>query len=533
MRKAKERSSTKKLRKKSRKKEKEKKDAKKKVREQQDTSKKNKKSSGGVENNSKKSELGITVSKTKNFGEWYAQVIQKAGLIEYSPVSGCMVIRPYAYSIWETVQEFLGKEIKRMGVENAYFPLFIPESLLRKEQEHVKGFNPEVAWVTQHGNTAFEEKLAIRPTSETIMYDSYRKWIRSYKDLPLRLNQWCNIVRWEFKHPVPFLRTREFLWQEGHTAFATRREAEKEVIDILNLYARVYEELYAIPVLKGRKTESEKFAGAVYTDSVEILMPNGKAIQGATSHFLGQNFSKAFDISFLDKQGNKQYVYQNSWGFSTRSIGIMIAVHGDDKGLVIPPRIAPIHIVIIPIIFSNKPTVNEKIMRLAKSIKKELKTLRVELDDRADYSPGFKFNYWELRGVPLRIEIGPKDLEKKQVVLVRRDTGVKEAVPIDSLVVKVIKTLGEIQDNLYNKAKQFLEKSIVKVKSRTEFRKAMKNGKTVLAPWCNSAECESDVKDKTGAKSLNIPFNQPGVKGKCFWGCGRKAEKMVYFAKSY
>jgi len=486
-----------------------------------------------AENNANKSELGITIKKDDDFSEWYTQVIQKAELIEYSPVSGCMVIRPYAYSIWEAVQEFMDKEIKKMGIQNAYFPLFIPESLLRKEQEHVEGFTPEVAWVTEHGTSKFEERLAIRPTSETIMYASYRKWIRSYKDLPLRLNQWCNVVRWEFKHPVPFLRTREFLWQEGHTAFANKEEAEKEVLEILNLYTRVFEELYAIPVLRGRKTDSEKFAGAVYTDSVEVLMPNGKAIQGGTSHFLGQNFSKAFDISFLDKKGKKQFVYQNSWGLSTRTIGIMIAVHGDDKGLVLPPRIAPIHIIIVPILFSNKPTINKKIIELSKKIKKELKTLRVELDNRPDYSPGFKFNYWELKGVPLRIEIGPKDIKKQQVVLVRRDTGIKEALPVKELVVRTIKILADIQDNLYNKAKKFLDKSIVKVNSMNEFKKVINKGKIAFTPWCNSEECEADIRDKTGAKSLNIPFKQPVIKGKCFCGCGRKAEKMVYFARSY
>lgn len=485
------------------------------------------------DNNSKKTELGITIKKEDNFSDWYTQVIQKAELTEYTSVSGCMVLRPYAYSIWEEVQDFFNKEIKKMGIQNAYFPLLIPESLLKKEQEHVEGFTPEVAWVTMHGNTKFEERLAIRPTSETIMYESYKKWIRSYKDLPLKLNQWCNIVRWEFKHPVPFLRSREFLWQEGHTAFATRKEAEKEVSDILNLYARVFEELYAVRVLKGRKSETEKFAGAVYTDSVEMFMPHGKAIQGGTSHYLGQNFSKAFDITFLDKKGEKQFAHQNSWGLSTRSIGIMIALHGDDKGLVLPPRIAPIHIAIVPIVFSNKPTVNEKIMKVANEIKKELKNFKVDLDDRPDYSPGFKFNYWELRGVPLRIEIGPKDLEKNQVVFVRRDTGVKEAVKIEQLAVRAIKILADIQDNLYNKAKKFLEKSIVKVKTMAEFKKAINQGKIAFAPWCNCKECEDDIKDKTGAKSLNIPFKQPSMKGKCFCGCGKKADKWVYFARSY
>src|SRR4030042_4046920 len=479
------------------------------------------------------SQLGITVKKDQDFSEWYTQVIQKAELIEYGPVSGCMVIRPYAYAMWEATQSFLDKEFKKTGVQNAYFPLLIPESLLKKEQEHVKGFNPEVAWVTEHGATKFEERLAIRPTSETIMYDSYTKWIRSYKDLPLKINQWCNIVRWEFKHPVPFLRTREFLWQEGHTAFATREEAEQEKMDILKIYAKAYEELYAIPVLKGRKSDTEKFAGAVYSNSIEIFMPNGKAIQGCTTHLLGQNFAKAFDISFLDKEGKKQFVWQNSWGFTTRSIGIMVAMHGDDKGLVLPPRIAPVQIVIVPILFSNKPTINEKILELANSIKKELKTFRVELDDRQEYSPGFKFNYWELKGVPLRIELGPKDLEKEHVVFVRRDTGIKENVPVKEIIVKTIKVLADIQDSMYNKAKKFLEESIVKTGSMHELKKAIESGKIAFAPWCGSAQCEAKVKDETGAKSINIPFEEQKVSENCACGCGNKATTRIYFAKSY
>lgn len=483
--------------------------------------------------NEEKSSLGITVSKADDFSEWYTQVIQKAELAEYSPVSGCMVIRPYAYSIWETVQSFFDKEIKKLGIQNAYFPLLIPESLLRKEQEHVEGFTPEVAWVTAHGDTQFEERLAIRPTSETIMYDSYRKWIRSYRDLPLRLNQWCSVVRWEFKHPVPFLRTREFLWQEGHTVFATRQEAEKETMDILDLYARVFEELYAVPVIKGRKSDKEKFAGAVYTNSIETFMPNSKAVQGGTTHLLGQNFAKAFDITFLDKEGKRQYAWQNSWGFSTRSIGVMIAMHGDDKGLILPPRIAPIQVVIVPILFSNKPTLNEKIIDVANNIVKELKTLRVELDDREEYSPGYKFNYWELKGVPLRIEVGPKDVEKGQIILVRRDNGIKESCPISEVTIRVIKILADIQDELYNKAKKFLEEHITMANTMGEVKKAIEAGNMAFAPWCGEHECEAKVKEETGAKSLNIPFNQQGVSGNCFCGCGRKAKVMVYFAKSY
>jgi prolyl-tRNA synthetase len=483
--------------------------------------------------NNSKSELGITVKKEFDFSEWYPQVILKAEMIEYGPVSGCMVIRPYAYSIWEVVQSFLDREFKRSGVQNAYFPLLIPESLFKKEQEHVEGFTPEVAWVTEHGDTKFEERLAIRPTSETIMYDSYKKWIRSYRDLPLRLNQWCSVVRWEFKHPVPFLRTREFLWQEGHTVFATKEEAMAETIEILDIYARAYEELYAIPVLKGRKSETEKFAGAVYTNSLEIFMPNGRAIQGCTTHLLGQNFAKAFDITFLDKEGKNQYAWQNSWGYSTRSIGIMTAIHGDDKGLVVPPRVAPIHIVIVPILFSNKPTANEKILDVAEKIRKELKTFRVKLDDREEYSPGFKFNYWELKGVPLRIEIGPKDLEKNHVVFVRRDTGVKENVKIEEVNLKAIKMLADIQDNLYNKAKKFLDSSIIKADSLADVKRIVDDGKIALVNWCENDECEAKVKNETGAKSLNMPFKQPEIKGNCFCGCGRKAEKIIYFARSY
>lgn len=486
--------------------------------------------------NSEKSELGITAKKADDFSEWYTQVIRKAELIEYGPVSGCMVIRPYAYSIWEAAQSFLDKEFKKMGVQNAYFPLLIPESLLKKEQEHVEGFTPEVAWVTEHGDTKFEERLAIRPTSETIMYDSYTKWIRSYKDLPLRINQWCNIVRWEFKHPVPFLRTREFLWQEGHTVFATKEEADAEVSDILNLYARAFEELYAVPVLKGKKTDSEKFAGADYTVTVEALMPTGKGVQAASAHLLGQNFSKPFNISFLDKDGERKFGWQNSWGFTTRSIGVMISVHGDDKGLIIPPRIAPTQIVIVPIVFSNKPAMNETVMKLCEQIRGELvhNNFRVILDKEDGSSPGYKFNYWEMKGVPLRIEIGPKDVEKGSVVFVRRDNGLKESVPASDVGVRAIKILADVQDSLFERASKYLHDHIVKTISLAEIKKAVETGNIALSPWCGEHACESKVKELTGAKSLNMPLDQAscGHKGECF-SCGKKAEHWVYFAKSY
>ena len=478
-----------------------------------------------------KVDIGITVKKSEDFSEWYTQVIQKAGLIEYSSVSGCMIIRPWAYAIWEKIQEFFNKEIKKRGVKNAYFPLFIPETLLKKEAAHVEGFSPEVAWVTHAGDSKLAERLAVRPTSETIMYEAYSKWVRSYRDLPLRLNQWCNVVRWEFKNPVPFLRTREFLWQEGHTAFASQKEAEDEVYDILDLYKQVFEELYAVPVMKGRKSEKEKFAGALFTTSVEAFLPNGKAIQGATSHCLGQNFAKVFDIKFLDDNKQNQYVWQNSWGLSTRTIGIMILMHGDDKGLVLPPKIAPLQAVIVPIFYKEK----DKVLDEAKKIRDLLSTeFDVELDGREEYTPGWKFNEWEMKGVPVRIEIGPKDIEKSQVVVVRRDTGVKSFVPLSELKTVIAKTLEDIQSNLFNNAKKLLDSNTVETKDWAEFIRAVKDKKLVYSPWCGETACEECIKDKTdGAKSLNIPFNLPKKITETCPQCGKPAKVWCYFGKSY
>ncbi|MBN2141777.1 proline--tRNA ligase [Candidatus Woesearchaeota archaeon] len=478
--------------------------------------------------------MGITVKKADDFSEWYTQVIKKADLIDYGIVSGCMVIKPYGYAIWERIQAFLDSEFKKLGVKNAYFPMLIPESLLKKEQEHVEGFTPEVAWVTHAGESKLDERLAIRPTSETIMYDSYAKWIRSHRDLPLKINQWCNIIRWEFKHPMPFLRTREFLWQEGHTVFASRKEAEEEVLDILDLYARAFEEMYAVPVLKGTKSETEKFAGAVYTTSVETFMPNGKAIQGATSHFLGQNFSKAFDISFINQDEKRDFGWQNSWGFTTRSVGIMIAMHGDDKGLVLPPRIAPTQVVVVPILFSKNPEASEKVLSLARDVYSDLQKagIRVELDDDAEKSPGFKFNSWELKGVPLRIEIGPKDVEKESVVFARRDTGTKESVPVTKAPAKVGELLGAIQKALFEKAKRFLQSKVVEAKDMYAVEKVIKDGGIALCSWCGSLECEEKAKDATGAKSLNIPFDKHAPKDPCF-ACKKESKHRIHFAKSY
>ena len=476
-------------------------------------------------------QLGITVKKGENFSEWYTQVIQRGELIEYTPVSGCIVYRPRSYFMWEKFQDWFNKQIKKRGVHNAYFPLLIPESLFKKEAEHVEGFTPEVAWVTMGGNSKLSERLAVRPTSETIMCDSFKKWVRSHRDLPLKVNQWCNVVRWEFKHPMPFIRGREYLWQEGHTLFATKEEAEKETYDILDVYEQAYKELFAIPVIKGRKSESEKFAGALYTLGVEAFVPSGKNAQAATTHCLGQHFTKAFDINFLDQEGEKKYPYHNSWGFSTRSIGICIMMHSDDNGLVLPPRVAPTQVVIVPI-FTEKT--QAQVLKKAQKVKNSLKKFLTELDDRPEYTPGWKFNEWELKGVPVRIELGPKDLAKKQAIVVRRDTGKKEAVKIKDLPKTVENLLEQIQEDLYKKAKKFLDESIIDAKNWTEFIKAIKVKKLARAPWCETKDCEDWIKDKSGgAKCITIPFDQPkNIKAKCIH-CGKPAKVIAYFGRSY
>lgn len=478
----------------------------------------------------KKETVGITSTKDDGFSEWYTQVLQKADMIEYTDVSGCYILKPRAYAIWEKIQEFFNAEIKKRGVKNAYFPLLIPEHLLTKEKEHVEGFSPEVAWVTHSGDSELAERLAIRPTSETIMYPAYSKWIRSHNDLPLKLNQWCNVVRWEFKTPVPLLRSREFLWQEGHTVFATKKEAEAEVYDILHLYKRVFEELLAIPVFEGVKSEKEKFAGADFTTSIETFAPTGKAIQCGTSHHLGQNFAKAFDISFTDEKGQKQFAWQNSWGISTRGIGIMIMIHSDDKGLIVPPRVAPTHVVIVPIIFEDS---KKEVLAKCKEIAEELNSFEVEVDTRENYTPGWKFNDWEMKGVPLRMELGPKDLAKKQVVLVRRDTGEKAFVPMADVKKKVAELLDKIQDGLFNKAKKFIEASTVDAADFSKFKEAVESKKMVKAKWCGEEECEEMIKyESGGAKSLNILLDQPKISGKCV-RCGKPAKCVALFAKSY
>ncbi len=485
-----------------------------------------------MEHNEQKEEIGLTVKKSEDFNEWYNQVVLKADLIDYSSVSGCMVFKPNSYAIWENIQKVFDDKIKKTGHKNCYFPMFIPESLLKKEAEHVEGFSPEVAWVTKAGDTELNERLAIRPTSETVMYESYSKWIRSWRDLPLLLNQWNSVVRWEFKHAKPFLRTREFLWQEGHTAHATKEGAEKEVMQQLFEYVDLIENYMAIPVIAGKKTDKEKFAGADYTTTVEAFMPDGKALQMGTSHLLGQNFAKVFGIKFLDKDEQEKYAWQTSWGLSTRTIGAMIMTHGDDKGLVIPPRLAPTQVVVVPIIFKeNKDLILAKAKDIIKRLK--LKNYSVELDDRDSYTPGWKFNEWELKGVPLRIEIGPKDLEEDQLIIVRRDTNEKITIKTKDLEKKIDETLNDIQENLLKKAKEYLKSSIVEAKNFDDFVKVIKNKRMAKALFCGETECEDWIKDKTeGATCRCIPFEQKSAKGKCVQ-CGKEAKFWALFGKGY
>ncbi|KAA0163457.1 hypothetical protein FNF31_02851 [Cafeteria roenbergensis] len=572
--------------------------------------------------------LGLRATKAGDFGEWYTQVITQGELIEYYDISGCFILRPDAYAIWEFIQGFFDGEIKAMGVRNAYFPIFVPEAALIKEKDHVEGFAPEVAWVTQSGDTDLKQRIAIRPTSETIMYPAYARWIRSHRDLPLRLNQWTNVVRWEFKHATPFIRTREFLWQEGHSAFATRGEADREVLAILDRYARVYEELLAVPVIKGRKSEKEKFAGGLYTTTVEAFIPsNGRAIQGATSHCLGQNFAKMFKIAFSDessKEGGgaaaaagasaatadaetdagaeasaaqaveqataavaaasvapeetdneytpgpadgdlladgRRYVWQNSWGLTTRTIGVMIMVHGDDKGLVMPPRVAPLQAVIVPVAKAKDPEGTAAVNALCRRAKAVLDAagVRVELDLRDNYTAGWKYAHWEQKGVPLRIEIGTRDAEAGTCVMVRRHTGVKEVVAVDDhMGAGVLRLLETIQAEMLERARKERDEHITIVTEWADFMTALDKGHMVLAPWCQTIETEEWVKDETkriaelnaaqegketdaraalsgAAKTLCIPLAQPPMpEGQmCFTGRGGKATVWALWGRSY
>ena len=474
----------------------------------------------------------MKAKKSENFHEWYPEVILSSKLADYAPVHGCMVIRERGYAIWERMQADLDARIKAMGVKNAYFPLFIPESLLKKEAEHFKGFVPEVAWVEKKEGDG-EERVALRPTSETIIYHMYSKWIRSHRDLPLKLNNWCNIVRWEIKQTRLFLRTREFLWQEGHTAHATPEEAEKQVADALDAYADFSEKVLAIPVLKGKKTRLETFAGAVYTTSIESLMPDGRALQMGTSHYFGDHFPKMFGIKYMSEaDGTEKFAHTTSWGVSTRLIGAVVMVHGDDKGLILPPAIAPEQAVIVPVFREDS---KEKVIGKCEEIRKRLEKagVRCIADYDENHTPGWKFAEYELYGIPLRIEIGPKDIEKKQAMIARRDTGEKAGVAEAQLEEKVGELLKEIQTNLFQRAKKFLDENTITVKTYSELKTAIAGRKMAKAAHCGNEACEQKIKDETEGGSIRcIPLKQEKISDKCA-ACGLPAKYTVLIAKAY
>jgi len=476
-------------------------------------------------------EIGITVSKSENFSEWYTQVVIKAELADYAPVKGLIVLRPDGYSIWESIKESLDKKLKETGHRNGFLPVLIPESLLAKEKEHFEGFNPEVFWVTHSGNSEIGDRLALRPTSETLAYSLFSKWIRSWRDLPLKINFWNSALRAEIKGTKPFLRTSEFLWQEGHTVHATKDEAEKEVGDILEMYKKTIEEELAVPVVTGKKSEKDKFVGAVYTNTLESLMPDGKALQMGTSHFLGQNFSKPFDVKYLDENNSETFAWQTSWGVSWRLIGGMIMTHGDDKGLVLPPKVAPIQVVIIPIYYSKED--KENVLQKACQIKDSLSNndIRVHLDDREQMTPGFKFNDWEMKGIPIRIEIGPKDIAKNQIVLARRHNQTKISLDIDGFTEKTISELKNIQKEMFDAAKKILDERVVRVSEYQQFKKELENGKMLDCSWCGNQTCEDKIKEETGADLRVIPSDNTKAET-CIY-CKNSGTANVLFARGY
>ncbi|MBU5212265.1 proline--tRNA ligase [Heyndrickxia oleronia] len=462
-----------------------------------------------------------------DFAQWYTDVVKKADLVDYSSVRGSMIIRPYGFAIWENVRDVLDGKIKETGHENIYMPLLIPESLLQKEKDHIEGFAPEVAWVTHGGSEELAERLVIRPTSEVLFGEHYANIIHSYRDLPKLYNQWANVVRWE-KTTRPFLRSLEFLWQEGHTCHATSEDAQEETSRMLEMYAEVCEKYLAIPVLRGRKTDKEKFAGAVHTLTIESLMHDGKALQSGTSHYLGTGFAEAFGIQFTDKNGELQTVHQTSWGITTRLIGALIMVHGDNRGLVVPPKIAPKQLMIVPIA-QHKEGVLDKAYELRDQLKK---VARVDID-ASDKMPGWKFNEYEMKGIPLRLEVGPKDIEKGQVVLARRDTGEKIFVAMEDLEAKVVELLEDIQNNLFEKAKAHREEKTNIALNMDEFKKALvENPGFIKAMWCGDVACENFIKDETSATSRCIPFEEEKISDTCVC-CGGEAKHLVYWAKAY
>ena len=465
-------------------------------------------------------------SMEEDFAKWYTDIVKKAELIEYSSVKGCMIIKPAGYALWENIQKEVDKRFKETGVENVYMPMFIPESLLQKEKDHVEGFAPEVAWVTHGGLNELEERLCVRPTSETLFCDFYKNEVQSYRDLPKLYNQWCSVVRWE-KETRPFLRSREFLWQEGHTAHATAEEAEERTVMMLNVYADFCEEVLAIPVIKGQKTEKEKFAGANATYTIEALMHDGKALQSGTSHNFGDGFAKAFGIQYTDNNNKLQYVHQTSWGLSTRIIGAIIMVHGDDSGLVLPPKIAPVQVAIIPIRQDA-----EGVLDKAEELKNRLGEFRVKIDS-TDKSPGWKFAEQEMRGIPIRIEIGPKDIEANQCVIVRRDTREKEVVNLDNVEKEVARILETMQKDMFENAKKHRDTHVFDAKSYPEFKSIIENKPGfVRAMWCEDEACELKIKEDTTATSRCMPFEQEQISDVCVC-CGKPAKKLVYWGKAY
>jgi len=471
------------------------------------------------------------VKQSEDFAGWYQSVVQKAELADYSEVKGCMVIRPYGYALWENIQRDMDRRIKETGHQNVYFPMLIPERHLRREAEHVEGFAPECAVVTHAGGAKLEEPLVLRPTSETIINVTLAKWIQSYRDLPMLINQWANIVRWEMR-PRLFLRTTEFLWQEGHTAHETREEAEEETLKMLDVYRAFAEEMLAVPVVTGKKSESEKFAGAVDTYCIEALVRDGKSLQAGTSHFLGQNFAKAFGVKFQSREGKLEYVWQTSWGVSSRLVGCIVMAHGDERGLMLPPSVAPIQAVVVPI--WKKPAEQQAVAKEVETIRGELGAdVRLKVDDREQYTAGWKFNEWEMRGVPVRIEIGPRDVEKNQAVLVRRDTGEKEFVGRDGLKRAVLETLDAVQKGLFERALRFREEHTREIADYEDMKRVLEETPGFVRTfWCGDAACEDRVKEDTKATIRVIPFDQPQAMGRCV-ACGKEGKSLVLFAKSY
>ncbi len=474
----------------------------------------------------KKKLVEAITSMDEDFAQWYTDVVKKAELIDYTSVKGCMVIKPYGYRIWELIQQQLDAAFKETGVENVYLPMFIPESLLQKEKDHVEGFAPEVAWVTHGGLNELSERLCVRPTSETLFCDFYKNEIESYRDLPRVYNQWCSVVRWE-KETRPFLRSREFLWQEGHTAHATAKEAEDRTIQMLNVYADFCENVLAIPVIKGRKTEKEKFAGAEATYTIEALMHDGKALQSGTSHNFGDGFARAFGIQYTDKDNKLQYVHQTSWGMTTRLIGAIIMVHGDDSGLVLPPKVAPVQVMVIPI-----QQQKEGVLDTAYKLRDRLGAFRVKVDD-TDKSPGWKFAEQEMRGIPIRVEIGPKDIAAGQAVLVRRDTREKKVVPLEALETEVQALLAAIQQDMYDRALAHRDANTHTAKDWDEFTDILQHKQGfVKAMWCGETACEEAIKEETGASTRCMPFTQEKLSDVCVH-CKKPAKTMIYFGRAY